>query len=105
MDNGQKIELDVVRRIEKKRIVESSRIENQSAVILDQEKLLFLNSIVPLWVSTRVAASYLGISPNALRIRKCRGDIECKYFGKELRFDLNYLQTLFSDKRKIAKGE
>lgn len=70
-----------------------------SAVISNQENLLFENKIVPIWVSTKVAASILGISPNALRIRKCRGEIECRYFGKELRFNVNYLSSLFRDER------
>lgn len=61
--------------------------------------LLFDNKIVPIWASTKVAASILGISPNALRIRKCRGEIDCKYFGKELRFNVSYLLTLFRDNR------
>lgn len=49
------------------------------------------------WATTKVAASILGISPNALRIRKCRGEIECRYFGKHLRFDVTYLQSLIRD--------
>ena len=64
---------------------------------------LFENKIVPEWVSTKVAASMLGISPNALRIRKCRGEIECRYFGKELRFNVHYLQRLFRDQRSLEK--
>ena len=69
-------------------------------VNLEAEKLFFENQIVPRWVPTKVAASILGISPNALRIRKCRSEIECKYFGKELRFDVCYLQSLFLHERK-----
>ncbi len=65
--------------------------------------LLFENQIVPMWASTKVAASILGISPNALRIRKCRGEIECRYFGNELRFDVSYLLSLFRDQRKLRK--
>lgn len=64
---------------------------------------LFENRIVPKWVSTKVAASILGISPNALRIRKCRGKVECKYFGKELRFNVTYLESLFRDQRSFGK--
>lgn len=58
------------------------------------------NQIVPMWASTKVAAAMLGISPNALRIRKCRGEIECRYFGKYLRFNVNQLQSLFRDSRQ-----
>lgn len=64
---------------------------------------LFENKIVPMWASTKVAAAILGISPNALRIRKCRGEIECRYFGKQLRFDVNYLQSLFRKERKVRE--
>ena len=60
----------------------------------------FENQIVPMWASTKVAASILGISPNALRIRKSRGEIECRYFGKHLRFNVSHLQTHFRKTRK-----
>ena len=70
---------------------------------LKSKNLFFENKIVPMWVSTKVAASILGISPNALRIRKCRGEIECLYFGKELRFDASYLLSLFHNKRKFER--
>lgn len=63
----------------------------------------FENGIAPEWVSTKVAALILGISPNALRIRKCRGEIECRYFGKELRFNKKYLESLFQDQRSFEK--
>lgn len=56
-----------------------------------------------MWASTKVAAAILGITPNALRIRKCRGEIECRYFGKQLRFDMSYLQSLFREERKSRK--
>ena len=63
----------------------------------------FENKIVPIWVSTKIAASILRISPNALRIRKCRGEVECKYFGKELRFNVTYLHSLFQTERVIKE--
>lgn len=69
----------------------SSRIESN---------LFFENKIVPVWASTKAAALMLGITPNALRIRKCRGEIECRYFGKHLRFDVNYLASLICNKQK-----
>lgn len=62
--------------------------------------LFFENKIGPVWASTKVAAAILGISPNALRIRKCRGQIECRYFGNQLRFNVNYLQSLLRETRK-----
>ena len=72
-----------------------------SGKLKNQESSIFENKIVPMWASTKIAAAILGITPNALRIRKCRGEIECRYFGKQLRFDVNYLQSLFREKRKI----
>ncbi len=64
---------------------------------------LFQNRIAPEWISTKEAALILGISTNALRIRKCRGEIECRYFGKHLRFNVNYLLSLFRDERTNRK--
>lgn len=69
-------------------------------VNLNTEIKFFENQIVPMWASTRVAAKMLGITPNALRIRKCRGEIECRYFGKYLRFNLHDLQTHFREQRE-----
>ena len=74
----------------------------EKAVNLDQ--LFFENQIVPVWASTKAAAKILGISPNALRIRKCRGEIECRYFGKHLRFDVNYLASLIRDERQQQRS-
>ncbi len=75
----------------------SFEIENRNS------NQFFENQIVPLWVSTKIAASILGISANALRIRKCRGEIQSKYFGNELRFNVSYLHSLFHDQRKCRK--
>lgn len=69
-----------------------------------QGSQFFENKIATEWVCTKTAASILGISPNALRIRKCRGEIECRYFGNQLRFNVNYLLTLFREQRKTKKG-
>jgi len=62
-----------------------------------KDSMFFENRIATEWVCTKVAAAILGITPNALRIRKCRGEIECRYFGNQLRFNVNYLQSLFSN--------
>lgn len=68
---------------------------------IDSESVKFFeNQIVPMWASTEVAAKMLGITPNALRIRKCRGEIRCRYFGKYLRFDVRYLKSLIRESRK-----
>ena len=71
--------------------------EKEKAV--NSKEQFFENQIVPAWASTKAAAQMLGISPNALRIRKCRGEIECRYFGKHLRFDVNYLASLIRNER------
>lgn len=63
--------------------------------------LLFEKQIEPVWTSTKGAAQILGISPNALRIRKCRGEIECRYFGKYLRFNVTYLYSLLRQERGV----
>lgn len=68
-----------------------------------KDSLFFENKIATEWVCTKAAAAILGITPNALRIRKCRGEIECRYFGTQLRFNVNYLQSLFSIERKARK--
>ena len=68
-----------------------------------KDSLFFENKIATEWVCTKAAAAILGITPNALRIRKCRGEIECRYFGTQLRFNVNYLQSLFSNERKARK--
>jgi hypothetical protein len=75
----------------------------RKAVNLELDSKFFENQIAPMWASTKVAAAILGISPNALRIRKCRGEIECRYFGKHLRFNVDQLQTHFREQR-FSKG-
>ncbi|RYZ76679.1 MAG: hypothetical protein EOP05_04285 [Proteobacteria bacterium] len=59
----------------------------------------FEKQIDPVWASTKVAAKILDISPNALRIMKCRGKVECRYFGKHLRFEISQLQLLLRKNR------
>ena len=63
----------------------------------------FENRIALEWISTKEAASILGITPNALRIRKCRGEIECRYFGKLLRLNTSYILSLFREERTTRK--
>ncbi len=50
------------------------------------------------WLTTKKASAYLGISPNALRIRVHRGEIEAHKFGAHLRFTPMALQSLFIKK-------
>lgn len=68
-----------------------------------KESSFFDNKTEPMWASTKVAAAILGITPNALRIKKCRGEIKCRYFGKQLRFDLNYVRSLIRESREDQK--
>lgn len=72
-----------------------------------KDSLFFENRIATEWVCTKSAAAILGITPNALRIRKCRGEIECRYFGNQLRFNVNYLHSFFSNepmaRRKLER--
>lgn len=81
------------------------RKEEEKAVKSDSEVLFFDNQIVPMWASTKVAAAILGITPNALRIRKCRGEIECRYFGKHLRFDVSQLHSHFREQRIYERSK
>jgi hypothetical protein len=67
------------------------------------EQKFFDKKIESMWASTKVAASILGITPNALRIRKHRGQIECRYFGKYLRFNVTYLYSLLREQREERK--
>ena len=65
--------------------------------------LIFENKIVPEYVPTKLAASYLGISEGALRIRVCRGQIRAHKFGRSLRFRLPELANLFQTK-EVSNG-
>lgn len=85
--------------IENKRNTNTNRSGEISRVNWGPDKVFFDNQIVPVWASTKVAATILGITPNALRIRKCRGEIQCRYFGKHLRFDVNQIVSLMRDER------
>ena len=55
----------------------------------------FENRIGSEFLSTIEAANFLKISPNALRIKVCRGEIKFYKFGRLLRFDLADLKSLF----------
>lgn len=50
------------------------------------------------WLSTPEAASYLSLSPNALRIMVFRGKVKAYKFGARLRFQLNDLRMLITFK-------
>ncbi|HLE12968.1 MAG: hypothetical protein A2485_12355 [Bdellovibrionales bacterium RIFOXYC12_FULL_39_17] len=55
---------------------------------------IFNNQIDGEWLSTKLAASYLKITPNALRIMVCRGKIVAYRLGNRLRFKLIDLRNL-----------
>ena len=58
-------------------------------------KKLFDNSIGnQQWLSTKEAADYLRITPNALRIWVCRGKIRAYKLGSRLRFRVRDIECL-----------
>jgi hypothetical protein len=46
------------------------------------------------WLTTKKAAAFLGISPNALRIRVHRGQVVASKLGAHLRFSIMSLEIL-----------
>ena len=54
----------------------------------------FENRIVPEFLNTKLAAQYLGISENALRIKVCRGQVPHFKFGRQLRFKTQELKKM-----------
>jgi excisionase family DNA binding protein len=54
--------------------------------------LLFDNRISCEWIATAAAATYLNISPNALRIMVHRGQVKAHKLGSRLRFTLRDLR-------------
>lgn len=57
--------------------------------------LFFDNRIEQEWLTTKQASLFLGITPNALRIMVCRGQIPFYKFGRRLRFRVLDCQSLF----------
>lgn len=54
----------------------------------------FENKIAVEWLSTKEAAKFLSITPNALRIKVFRGQVKAYKIGSRLRFRLNDLRSL-----------
>lgn len=52
------------------------------------------NLIVCEWLTSKEAAQYLGITPNALRIWVCRGKLKSYKLGRFLRFRISDLKLL-----------
>lgn len=50
------------------------------------------------WLTTKEAAHFLAVSPNALRIMVHRNQIEAYKIGRRLRFRLKDCQALFQKK-------
>lgn len=64
----------------------------------------FDNRILREWISTSVAADYLKITPNALRILVCRNKVKAFKLGKRLRFRPRDLKSLIQEK-EIVDGD
>ncbi len=74
-----------------------------SHIVSCRKKKLFENSIgrsigQQKWLSTKEAAEYLRITPNALRIWVCRGKIRAYKLGSHLRFRLTDLNHILQQK-------
>jgi excisionase family DNA binding protein len=84
-----------------KQTTEDSRVLMESA---DQGKVetcnqtLFDNRREREWLTTREAAHFLAVSPNALRIMVHRNQIEAYKIGHRLRFRLKDCRALFQKK-------
>lgn len=76
-----------------------SPYENEANLVLASK--LFDNRITCEWYSTKEAAAFLRITPNALRIMVCRGKVKATKLGSRLRFHVEDLTGLLS-KRSAA---
>jgi len=62
------------------------------------KKPIFDNRREREWLTTKEAAHFLAVSPNALRIMVHRNQIEAYKIGRRLRFRLKDCQALFQKK-------
>lgn len=76
-----------------------AKVENVNGVY--ETPPLFENRIVCEWLSTNEAASYLGITPNALRILVCRKRVRVYKMGCRLKFRVKDLRDLLSLKGDV----
>ncbi len=76
------------------------RMLDENGKELKSSSMLFDNRIWSEWLSTKEAAAYLSITPNALRIMVCRSKIRTYRLGRCLRFKLSDLKDLL-----LGKGE
>ena len=80
--------------ISSKRLFELKTLQKRIGLLLD-------NNIGGKWsdeyrLTTKEAAAFLGISPNALRLRVYRQQIRTEKFGREFRFRLSDLLSSFN---------
>jgi excisionase family DNA binding protein len=74
-------------------------MQKENTVLALSAPMLFDNQNSKEWLTTNEAAKFLGVSPNALRIRVHRDQVPVYKFGRRLRFRLRDCQALF-----IRKG-
>ena len=72
------------------------RIQAAGGVPVDET--FFDNRAIYEWLSTSEAASYLRITPNALRILVHRGRVQAYKLGSRLKFRLRDLRSVLSRK-------
>jgi excisionase family DNA binding protein len=79
-------------------LLKKDRIEEKSEIEYKKNVLFFENRVEREWLGTLEAASFLGVSENALRIMVYRGQIPVYKFGRRLRFRACDLRSLFTKK-------
>jgi len=73
--------------------------EAEKTLAASSGDLLFDNRIICEWLDTKLAAAYLGITPNALRIMVHRDQIQAHKLGVKLRFKLRDLRSVLQRRR------
>jgi excisionase family DNA binding protein len=84
--------------------IRDEKIERLNGIGIElstENKLIFENRIANEWLTTEVAAQYLGISSNALRIMVHRDQIRSYKFGRRLRFRAEDCRALFTSRGVI----
>lgn len=66
----------------------------KTSIASEKEALFFENRKVGEWLNSSEAARFLGLSPNALRIMVCRGQVKYWKLGSRLRFSKQDLISL-----------
>lgn len=65
---------------------------------MNNSDMLFENLATTRWLNTKEAATYLGISTNALRIRVHRGQVQAHKLGQRLKFQIATLNAALQKK-------